>query len=63
MKGSGNKVDSVRRIRRIWQLPNPGSSYTLPAGVVNQASQILYVSPDAKIGNNKDFNLEQGLNL
>lgn len=29
------KTDSVRRIRRIWQLPNPGSSYTLPAGVIN----------------------------
>jgi hypothetical protein len=29
------KTDAVRRIRRIWQLPNPGSSYTLPAGVIN----------------------------
>lgn len=29
------KTDSVRRIRRIWQLPNPGSSYTLPVGVIN----------------------------
>ena len=52
---STDKTDTVRRIRRIWQLPNPGSSYTLPDGVLNEASQIMYTSPDLKVGNNNLF--------
>jgi len=52
------KTDNARRIRRIWQLPNPGSSYTLPAGVINEASQIMYTSPDSYIGNNDGFQNE-----
>lgn len=57
---SGTTTKSVRRIQRIWQLPNPGSSYTLPTTVPNMSSQILYSSPDPVIGNYLNPNLPIG---
>ena len=46
---NGATTTNVRRIRRIWGLPNPGSSYTLPTTVPNNPYQFLYTSPDSQV--------------